>query len=184
MVDWTEAMVRDLRALWETGLSAGRIGYEMGLSKNSIIGKAHRLGLPGRPSPIKSEITKPSKKARPKLTLEPLPSAVVNEMFRDYASPIRGVVVPPPAKPWPKLTDEDARFPEVYTPAPTPRPVVVAPPPPPAPAPITRARQCCDMTQAGPAQWVQCDNPAQPGKSWCEAHARKYLVSARRQAAG
>ena len=39
---------------WIKGdLSASEMGRELGISKNSLLGKAHRLGLPSRPSPIK-----------------------------------------------------------------------------------------------------------------------------------
>ncbi len=51
---WPDKMVAKLRALWADGLSASSIGKTMGLSKNAVMGKAHRLGLPSRPSPIKA----------------------------------------------------------------------------------------------------------------------------------
>jgi len=42
----------ELRALWAEGHSAAQIGRKMGLSKNSVMGRVHRLKLAGRPSPI------------------------------------------------------------------------------------------------------------------------------------
>jgi len=30
------------------------IGRHLGVSKNAVVGKAHRLDLPGRPSPIRA----------------------------------------------------------------------------------------------------------------------------------
>jgi GcrA cell cycle regulator len=51
--DWTPERIEQLSSLWDTGLSAQAIGREMGLSKNSIVGKARRLKLTPRPSPIK-----------------------------------------------------------------------------------------------------------------------------------
>lgn len=53
VTEWPEARVAQLRALWVEGLSTAQIGRRMGLSKNSVVGKVGRLGLPGRASPIK-----------------------------------------------------------------------------------------------------------------------------------
>ncbi len=52
---WTpgSALHARLEALWDEGLSAAAIGARLGYSKNAIVGAVHRLGLPGRPSPIK-----------------------------------------------------------------------------------------------------------------------------------
>lgn len=52
---WTDEMVDQLRAMWKEGLTTGEIGKRLGVSKNSIVGKVHRLGLSGRPSPIKKK---------------------------------------------------------------------------------------------------------------------------------
>ncbi len=50
---WTDEMVDELKRLWSQGVTTGEIGRRLGISKNSIVGKVHRLGLEGRPSPIK-----------------------------------------------------------------------------------------------------------------------------------
>ena len=52
---WTDKMVDDLKKMWKEGLTTGEIGKRLGVSKNSIVGKVHRLGLSGRPSPIKKK---------------------------------------------------------------------------------------------------------------------------------
>lgn len=52
---WTDEMVDQLREMWREGLTTGEIGRRLGVSKNSIVGKVHRLGLSGRPSPIKKK---------------------------------------------------------------------------------------------------------------------------------
>jgi len=50
---WTAEMVSTLRKLWALGLSASQIAKQIpGVTKNSVIGKAHRLRLDKRPSPI------------------------------------------------------------------------------------------------------------------------------------
>ena len=50
---WTNEQVEELKRLWDQGLTTGEIGKALGVSKNSVVGKAHRLELNGRPSPIK-----------------------------------------------------------------------------------------------------------------------------------
>tara|TARA_Y100000310_G_scaffold150480_1_gene149920 strand:+ start:5947 stop:6372 length:426 start_codon:yes stop_codon:yes gene_type:complete len=50
---WTDAKEADLRRLWGEGHSANTIAEQIeGATRNSVIGKASRLGLEGRPSPI------------------------------------------------------------------------------------------------------------------------------------
>ena len=46
---WTDERVEMLRKLWSEGLSASQIAAHLGgVSRNAVIGKVHRLGLPGR----------------------------------------------------------------------------------------------------------------------------------------
>lgn len=52
MADWTRTADDRLRALWAEGHSTAEIGRRMGLSKNAIVGRAHRLNLPKRANPI------------------------------------------------------------------------------------------------------------------------------------
>ncbi|MFN4241146.1 MAG: GcrA family cell cycle regulator [Erythrobacter cryptus] len=52
---WTEERIATLRRLWESGSTASEIAAELGgVSRNAVIGKAHRLGLKARPSPVKA----------------------------------------------------------------------------------------------------------------------------------
>lgn len=53
---WTDDRIEKLKKLWEKGLSASQIAGELGegVTRNAVIGKAHRLGLKSRPSPVKS----------------------------------------------------------------------------------------------------------------------------------
>jgi GcrA cell cycle regulator len=52
--EWNEQSVETLRRLWSLGWTAEQIACEMHCpSRNASCGKAHRLGLSGRPSPIK-----------------------------------------------------------------------------------------------------------------------------------
>ena len=52
MADWAGEKIANLRELWATDLSTAEIGKRMGISKSAVVGKAHRLNLPARPSPI------------------------------------------------------------------------------------------------------------------------------------
>ena len=61
---WTEQMVEDLKKMWHEGLTTGEIGKRLGVSKNSIVGKVHRLQLSGRTSP-KRHRSRPKKKSVP-----------------------------------------------------------------------------------------------------------------------
>ena len=49
---WDEERLNKLRKLWDEGLPITKIGNEIGVSRNAIAGKAHRMGLPKRNSPI------------------------------------------------------------------------------------------------------------------------------------
>ena len=59
---WTEERLKKLRDLWDKGLSISQIGEELGVTRNAIAGKAHRLGLPKRQSPISSKAKKAAAK--------------------------------------------------------------------------------------------------------------------------
>jgi GcrA cell cycle regulator len=50
---WTPELIQQLSALWKQGLSTAEIGRRLGVTKNAVVGKAHRLLLDPRPSPLK-----------------------------------------------------------------------------------------------------------------------------------
>lgn len=58
-MSWTNDKIKQLKKLWLKGKSAVEIAKELGISKNSVIGKVHRLELPARPSPIKKKEERP-----------------------------------------------------------------------------------------------------------------------------
>ncbi len=49
-MSWTEERIERLKAMWTEGATASQIADELGgVSRNAVIGKAHRLGLEARP---------------------------------------------------------------------------------------------------------------------------------------
>ena len=48
-MSWTHERIEQLKKLWEAGYTASNIATELGgITRNAVIGKAHRLGLSGR----------------------------------------------------------------------------------------------------------------------------------------
>ena len=93
---WTDERIELLKKLWEEGMTASQIAEELGeVSRNAVIGKAHRLGLQSRPSPVVSkEAEKPVEAAPPPpapVAAEPAPAPV--------ASPARVAPLPPTPAP-------------------------------------------------------------------------------------
>lgn len=83
-MEWTEQRIDMLRKLWGQGQTASQIATLLGgVTRNAVIGKAHRLGLTGRPSPIKRESSEGSAPRRRSATaprrqqpaLAPMPAA-------------------------------------------------------------------------------------------------------------
>ncbi len=69
-MSWTEERIDRLKKMWAAGSTASQIADDLGgVSRNAVIGKAHRLGLEQRPSPVKSGEAKAKKaSARPAAT--------------------------------------------------------------------------------------------------------------------
>src|SRR3954451_11674173 len=65
-MSWTEERIERLKKMWHDGATASEIADELGgVSRNAVIGKAHRLGLEQRPSPVKPGEEKEAKKPPP-----------------------------------------------------------------------------------------------------------------------
>jgi len=83
-MSWTDERIEKLTKMWESGATASQIADELGgVSRNAVIGKAHRLGLKARPSPVKAN-EKPARakasksvksKAKPAKSAEPKAAA-------------------------------------------------------------------------------------------------------------
>ena len=72
-MSWTEERIERLKKMWHDGATASQIADELGgVSRNAVIGKAHRLGLEQRPSPVKPG---EEKEAKAKAAAAPAPAA-------------------------------------------------------------------------------------------------------------
>ena len=49
---WNKERLGQLTKLWGQGLSITQIGLKLGVTRNAVVGKVHRMGLPKRQSPI------------------------------------------------------------------------------------------------------------------------------------
>lgn len=72
-MEWTDETIARLKELWAEGLSTAEIGRRLSITKNAVVGKAHRLSLPPRPSPIRR--SDKSKAATPDSAVKAAPVA-------------------------------------------------------------------------------------------------------------
>lgn len=82
-MSWTEQKIQMLRDMWGNGYSASEIAKRLGgMTRNAVIGKAHRLKLSSRPSPIRRDedgaalggsVVPAMKTPRKRVMLRPLP---------------------------------------------------------------------------------------------------------------
>ena len=100
-MEWDERQVQRLRALWDEGLSIAEIGRRLETSKNSVVGKAHRLDLPARPSPIRAPngAQPPTVPRVYKRSLPPLPCIVAAPPRPPHQPPAPPQKAPEPPKP-------------------------------------------------------------------------------------
>jgi len=196
-MSWTDERIERLKAMWSRGMTASLIADELGgVSRNAVIGKAHRLGLQSRPSPVKPNEPPPKpKKAKEKAEAAPPPAARLS-----VAEPPVPVPAPEPEAP----ADGDAAPAEAARAAEPPEPVVrsIGPggfvrqgpsdqqaPIPPAPprrlVPAKPSPEVADKTSLlelsekvckwpvghpGEPDFHFCGNPANPGFPYCVEH--------------
>lgn len=131
-MSWTEERIDKLTRMWEGGSTASQIAEELGgVSRNAVIGKAHRLGLKARPSPVKS-----------------------NDRHEE-ATP-----APVQTAPTPRPAPVEPPAPRVSAPAPAPRPAPAAPvAAPPAPVAAAPAAPSGDAPAAPPAPRIVSVGP-------------------------
>ena len=155
--DWSENAVARLRELWSEGHSTAEIGRRLGVSKNAVVGKAHRLDLSARPSPIKggAPIGSQPRQAKviPKLTdMVPLPSCAPTPC--EAAAAARREPRPPRAPVAPVARN----------------------------LAVSRTETCCwPIGSPGHPGFQYCDTPALVGKPYCEDHANVAYRTVRRR---
>ena len=150
-MEWNEETIGKLRILWADGLSTAEIGRRLGISKNAVVGKAHRLSLTARPSPIRRDGERSERRRLPRRvngpTLPALPAALA------------------------LLPQEQAR--PVERPQPVMRAVCL-------PRPGGRVTPCCwPIGEPGTRSFRFCDVGAIAGKPYCEEHAALAYVKVR-----
>lgn len=189
--DWNDAAIARLREEWawrdqETGkpLSTAEIGRRMGLTKSAIVGKAHRIGLEGRPSPIQLSGTDVTAKrlaaqaerslAR-KATLPPLATVRSCKQCRGTLGTDQALFC--------SATCESLHDAQQVEKQPKRVATVVPKPPEPKAVPYSHTRQCCWVEGERP-HWRYCDAETVPGTSWCSGHLKRiYIKRERREAA-
>jgi len=186
-MEWNEELISRLRALWQEGLSTAEIGRQLEITKNAVVGKAHRLGLPPRPSPIRRQpeaegAAAPARAAAPKAAPKP---AVVAEA---PAQPVVAEAAPAPVvEAAAVVAPAPVAAPEAVAPRPAPKPEV----PVEAPRPVLRAVSapaaprrsgltCCwPLGEPGTKDFHFCGGTPIPGKPYCAEHAQLAYVKLR-----
>jgi GcrA cell cycle regulator len=173
-MDWDDELIQRLVSLWGEGHSTAEIGRRMNVTKNAVVGKAHRLNLPARPSPIRRDGagSAPRPAAPRRLvgpTLPPLPASLSPDLVRGMPLPVDPPrVTAPSADPI-----REARHPGEATAA---KPVPVRP----AAARSLRPMPCCwPIGEPGTKDFHFCDAEAIPGKPYCTDHAQIAYVKVR-----
>lgn len=165
-MEWAEETIIKLRELWAEGHSTAEIGRRLGVSKNAVVGKAHRLELSARPSPIRR-----GGGGRSSAHREPV-RRVAGPTLPPLACTGIGA---PPAQPAPRVVQSAASA--------APRPAATAPQrvaPAPPPRPYGRVITCCwPIGEPGTHNFRFCDAESVPGKPYCADHAQLAYVKVR-----
>jgi GcrA cell cycle regulator len=174
-MEWTEELIARLRSLWDEGHSTAEIGRILGISKNAVVGKAHRLNLPARPSPIRrepsSEPRRPRRHARGP-TLPPLSAAVSDNSVRSASG---SAVLPMAANPFAGVPADLGGATASPVASHTISPGVGAPA-----RPYARRISCCwPLGEPGTPGFHFCGAEAVPGKPYCVSHAQLAYVRVR-----
>ena len=152
-MEWTDEVIDRLKALWLEGHSTAEIGRRMGISKNAVVGKAHRLVLEGRPSPIRRGPSgeRPRRSCVKRVTGPTLPT---------MAAPVARDAVPATASLPPS------------PPAPSPSPLRAV-----RTTGGGRLMPCCwPIGEPGTRSFKFCDDESLPGKPYCSSHAALAYV--------
>ena len=154
---WTNERIGELTKLWEQGLSASEIGKALGVSKNAVVGKAHRLNLPARPSPIKRGGSSKPRSGKPTL-MTPKPHGTKVTASSLHCRPAKPLVEEPEREPRrsPILNRRATRT-------------------------ASGSSECLwPIGDPGDKDFHFCGEPSVSGKPYCEAHcAKAYITKSR-----
>ena len=157
-MSWTDERIERLKSLWTKGMTASHIADELGgVSRNAVIGKAHRLGLQSRPSPVKPNEPEPKPKAKARDKAPPAPPETKSPAAAE--PPARPATPRPEPKPAPTPTPAEEREAAEPSAAEAPR----APEAPPAPPePLVRSIGPGGFVRQGPSDQQAPIPPAPP----------------------
>jgi len=180
-MDWTEETIDRLKMLWQQGLSTAEIGRQLSITKNAVVGKAHRLSLPPRPSPIrKPKIGQPAPVEMPEASGPVVEAVPSEEVARADAkdTPVAEIVPMPVREP---VVAETQRVKEAPVSAPVVRPEAVRPAL--RSVPLEKPRRgpsCCwPLGDPGTPGFHFCGAAPIPGKPYCQEHASIAYVKLR-----
>jgi len=159
-MEWNEDSINRIRALWAEGHSTAEIGRRMGVSKNAVVGKAHRLNLASRPSPIRRGGEKTPRRRLPRRVQGSTLPSLAGSM-----APLPEIETTAiPVRPEPRPAD---RHTPVLRAVPTGRPT-------------GRVTPCCwPIGEPGTRSFRFCDDASLGGKPYCEQHAALAYVRVR-----
>jgi GcrA cell cycle regulator len=163
-MSWTDDRVALLRDLWGQGKTATQIAQALGgVSRNAVIGKAHRLELPGRASPIQRGGGAKARPANDPGASAQAQSAQAQSAQAQEAGKPKAVTADRPAR--------DAKQPPTYV---SPAAAEAAGPPPGRRVPLADLghRDCCfPLGDPSKPDFGFCGARAEPGLPYCAAHA-------------
>jgi len=190
-MSWTEERIERLKKMWHDGATASQIADELGgVSRNAVIGKAHRLGLEQRPSPVKPGEEKETKKAAPApatATAKPAPKSEASKQ----ASAASATASPAPqASPAQRLSPTELQYRSIgpggfIRQGPGEQQAPIPPAPPRRLVPAKPSPEVADKTSLldlnervckwpighpGEPDFYFCGQPANPGFPYCVEH--------------
>jgi GcrA cell cycle regulator len=146
---WTTERVQMLRSYVTAGLTCSQIAAEIGVTRNAVIGKVHRMGLTtgGRPGRRPGSL---AQRMRPLPAPAPRRQSRINRIFRAIAEE-GSTVVPFPGALEPPAVESAQRC-----------------------SLLELAGGCCrwPLSDPGKADFAFCGNAAIAGISYCAGHAR------------
>lgn len=168
-MSWTDERIATLKKMWKEGKSAADIAKTLGkgVTRNAVIGKAHRMGLSGRPSPIKKPPA-PAKKEPVKKAVAVAPKAAAPAARKATAAPKPSAPAAPAREPVPPRAPIKEVFPADG-----------------GVGLIDLTERMCKWPFGDPREddFTFCGHPIRPGTPYCHEHAALAYQSSTRSRA-